>query len=147
MNIFKKLLRTELGENRYNGLANFVDANLGPEVRESKELYDEIYNYCRQMDTKKILEMQMRLNEVLFQSFHTGKTYMAVFFIYLCSWFVSLTMDLHTVVLLGAIGGITLCFGVMSYRFFASRCAYVDARIIEVYRNVLERLLSSHARG
>ena len=84
MNMFKKFLRKELGEKRYQGLVKFVNANCGPEVKDSKELYEEIYEYCNCLDSEKIMGMQMRLNEVMFSAFQVGKTYSLAFFIYLC---------------------------------------------------------------
>lgn len=147
MNSFKKLLRSEFGEKRYNGLAEFVYRNCGPEVTECKELYDEIYAYCNRLDSERIVGMQMRLNEVMFSAFHVGRTYSLAFFIYLAAWFFLMAAGLHTWVLLAAIGAITLCFGCKTYQFFSNRCAYVDARIIETYRMVLERILILRARG
>jgi len=147
MNIFKKLLQSEFGEKQYNGFANFVHHNCGPEVKECKELYEEIYRYCNRFDSERIIGMQIRLNEVMFQAFHVGKTYSLAFFIYLGAWFFLLAAGLQTVVLLGAIAAITACFGVRTYQFITNRCTYVDARIIETYRNVLERILILRARS
>lgn len=147
MNIFKRLLRSEFGEKRYNGFADFVHRNCGPEVKECKELYEEMYQYCSQLDSERIIGMQMRLNEVMFHAFHVGRTYSMSFFIYLGAWFFLLAAELQTAVLLGAVIAITLCFGVKTYQFMANRCAYVDARIIETYRNVLERILILRARS
>ena len=147
MNIFKRLLRKEFGEKRYDGLANFVHRYCGPEVKECKELYEEIYEYCNRLDSERIIGMQMRLNEVMFQAFHVGRTYSLVFFIYLGAWFFLLAAGLQTEVLLGAIAAITVCFGIKTYQYFVNRCAYVDARIIETYRAVLERILILRARS
>ncbi len=147
MNIFNKLLRKELGEKRYDGLVNFVNKHCGPEVKESKELYEELYEYCNCLDSEKIVGMQMRLNEVMYNSFQIGRTYSLAFFIYLSAWFALLSMNLKTELLLAGILGITVCFGLKTWQFVTSKCAYVDARIIETYRTVLERILTHRARG
>ncbi|MDD6035095.1 MAG: hypothetical protein PUC30_02685 [Lachnospiraceae bacterium] len=147
MNIFKKLLRSEFGEKRYNGLANYVNMNCGPEVKESKELFEEIYEYCSGFDSEKIIGMQVRLNEVVYNAFQVGKTYSLAFIIYLVAWFWLMGMRLQTELLLGGIAAITVCFGLKTYQFFSNRCEYVDARIIETYRAVLERILVCRARG
>ena len=146
MNIFKKLLRRELGEKRYQGLVKFVNASCGPEVKESKELYEEIYEYCNCLDSDKIVGMQMRLNEVMFHAFQVGRTYSLAFFIYLGAWFALLSLNLKTELLLVGVLGISLCFGLKTWQFLASKCAYADARIIETYRAVLERILIRRAR-
>ena len=78
MNSFKKLLRKELGESRYDGLVNFVNKYCGPEVKDNRELYQEIYDYCDGLDSEKIVDMQMRLNEVMFQAFQVGRTFHVV---------------------------------------------------------------------
>lgn len=145
MNIFKKLLRKELGKTRYYSLVHFVDKYCGPEENNSKELYDEIYEYCNGMDSERIVRMQLRLNEVMYSAFQVGKTYSLAFFLYLGAWFFLLSMELQTEVLLGGILAISLCFGLKTYQFFTNRCAYVDARIIETYRIVLERILVRRA--
>lgn len=147
MNSFKKLLRSEFGKKKYDGFAEYVHKYCGPEVKECKELYDEIYRHCNKMDSERIIGMQIRLNDVMFSAFHIGKSYSMVFFIYLAAWFFLLAADLHTWVLLGAIGALTVCFGFKTYQFIANRCTYVDARIIETYRLVLERILILRARS
>lgn len=147
MNIFRKLLRNEFGEKRYNGMADFVYRNCGPDVKESKELFEEIYEYCSRLDSERIIGMQMRLNEVMYNAFQVGRTYSLVFVIYLAAWFFLMSAGLQTEVLLAAIGAVTVCFGLKTCQFFANRCAYVDARIIETYRAVLERILILRARG
>ena len=147
MNCFKKLLRKELGESRYNGLVNFVNKYCGPEEKDNKELYEEIYAYCRGLDSDKIVGMQMRLNEVMFSAFQVGRTYSLAFFIYLGAFFTLLSMDLKSELLLAGMLGITVCFGLKTGQFFANRCAYADARIIEAYRMALERILVRRARG
>lgn len=147
MNSFKKLLRKELGDNRYKGLVDFVKQYCGPEVRNSKELYEEIYEYCNQLDSDKIVGMQLRLNEVMYQAFQVGRTYSLAFFVYLGAWFALMGMGLQTELLLCGILGITVCFGLKTYQFVANRCAYADARIIETYRAVLERILMYRARS
>jgi len=146
MNIFKKLLRNELGEKRYQGLVTFVNKNCGPEVKDSRELYEEIYEYCNCLDSEKIMGMQMRLNEVMFHAFQVGRTYSLAFLIYLGAWFVLLSMELETELLLIGVLGVSVCFGLKTWQFFASKCAYADARIIETYRTVLERILIHRAR-
>lgn len=147
MNIFKKLLQKELGEKRYNGLVNFVNKYCGPEVKNSQELYEEIYEYCNRLDSEKIVGMQMRLNEVMYNAFQVGRTYSLAFFIYIGAWFCLLSMNLQTELLLGGVLAITVCFGLKTYQFFTNRCGYADARIIETYRTVLERILVHRARG
>jgi len=147
MNIFKKLLRKELGEKRYNGLVNFVNKYCGPEVKNSQELYAELYEYCNRLDSERIVGMQMRLNEVMYNAFQVGRTYSLAFFVYLGAWFFLLGMELRTELLLGGILAISLCFGLKTYQFFTNRCTYADARIIETYRMVLERILVRRARG
>ena len=146
MNIFKKLLKKELGEIRYNGLVNFVNKYCGPEIKDNRELYQEIYDYCDGLDSEKIVDMQMRLNEVMFNAFQVGRTYSLAFFIYLGAWFTLLTMELRTELLLGGILAISVIFGLKTWQFFANRCGYADARIIETYRAVLERILMHRAR-
>lgn len=147
MNSFRKLLRSEFGEKRYNGFANFVYRHCGPEERECRELFEEMYEYCSHLDSERIIGMQVRLNEVMYHAFQVGKSYSMVFIIYLAAWFVLMGAGLQVVVLLAAIGAITVCFGLKTCQFFANRCAYVDARIIETYRAVLERILTLRARG
>ncbi len=147
MNSFKRFLRKELGDMRYRGLVSFVNKNPEPEARNDQKLYDEIYAYCSDMDSEKIVGMQMRLNEIMYNAFQVGRTYSLAFFVYLGAWFFLLSMDLQTPLLLGGILAITVCFGIKTYQYFSNRCTYTDARIIETYRMVLERILVRRARG
>ncbi len=146
MNTIKKFLQKELGESRYDGLVNFVNKYSGPEQRNDKEIYEELYEFCARMEVERIMERQLRLNDMMYQAFQVGKTYSLAFFIYLGAWFFLLSANLQTELLIGGILAISLCFGVKTYQFFSSRCAYVDARIIETYRTVLHRILERRAR-
>lgn len=146
MNIFKRLLRQEFGAGKYKQFADYVEKYIGPEVEESKELFDHIYQFCNRLDSERILGMQARLNEALYSAFRIGRTYMMSFVIFILAWFFALCADFPTVVLLPTIGLLCLGFGLKTWQFFANRCMYVDARIIETYRNVLERILIRRAR-
>ena len=146
MNCFKKLLRKEFGAGRYQQFAEYVEKYIGPEVEESKELFNTIYQYCNCLDSEKILGMQARLNETLYSAFKVGKTYMMSFLLFIMAWLYVLCAQFPTEVLLPAIGVLCLGFGLKTWQFFANRCFYVDARIIETYRQVLERILIKRAR-
>lgn len=145
MNIIKKFLQKELGESQYEGLVRFVNKHTAQGERGDRELYKALYDYCANMELERIMERQLRLNHMMYESFQIGKTYSFVFFIYIGAWFFLLTAQLQTELLLAGILGITFCFGIKTYQFFASRCAYTDARIIETYRTVLVRILECRA--
>lgn len=146
MNMIKRFLKKELGENRYDGLVNFVNKYCGPEQKNDKELYEELYAYCEPMEADRILERQLRLNEMMYQAFQVGKTYSLAFFIYIGAWFFLMSAGLQTELMVGGILAVTVCFGLKTVQFFSSRCAYADARIIETYRTVLHRVLECRAR-
>lgn len=146
MNIFKKLLRQEFGARRYNEFAEFVEKNIGPELSESKELYDTIYRYCSCMDSEKIIGMQLRLNETLYSAVQVERTYVVSFFLYILAWFYSMMAGFPLVVQLPTIAILSIGFALKTWQYFSSHCRYVDARIINTYRSVLEKILMKRAR-
>jgi len=141
MNIFQKLLRTDLGEGRYKQLVEYVEKHMRPEVRENKELVDRIYQYCNCLDSEKIVGMQARLNETVYDAFVIGKTYMIAFFVYILAWCYVMGAGYPTEVMLGTIVALTVVFGLKTWQYFRNRCGYVDARILEAYRSVLDIIL------
>ena len=146
MNIFKRLLRKELGETCYDGLKKVVQET-APEAVQTNKLFTSLYEHLNQVESEKILLMQQRLNTVIVQAFQVSRTYSLVFFVYLAAWFFLMGAGLPTVVLVCAIAAISALFIGKTVQFIANRCEYTDAKLIEIYRSVLEKILKSRSGG
>ncbi len=147
MNLFKKLLRKEFGRKRYNGFAEVMYQKDGAETKKCRRLYDEMYEYCSRLDSERIIGMQIRLNEVMLQAFCVERTYALVFFIFIAAWFFLLKAGLQTEVLLVAIAAISVGFAVRTREYIINHYAYADAKMVETYQAVLDRIMISRARN
>lgn len=140
MNIFKRLLRKELGRSCYDTLIRTL-LEPAPEAVLSQKLYSDIYEHLRKAETERLLLMKARLNDVIMQAFQVSRTYSIVFFVYLAAWFFLMGAGLPVPVLLGSVAAISFVFLAKTIQFLSNRCQYIDAKVIEVYKIVMDRLI------
>jgi hypothetical protein len=139
--VFRKLISREFGENIYYSYFNVCQKSLKDKFFDSNEIYQDIYKRIERKDKGDIKKMQSRLNESLIIAVRIIKTYM-IFLVYvLAAIFYLVTLGLHP---LFTIVGILLIFMVLlqkTYEYLINKYCYIDAQIVLIYKNVLEKLL------
>lgn len=138
--IFKKLISKELGENNYNKYFFVCQKSIQNKVFDSKEIYNDIYEILKNKDKNSIKKMQERLNDSLILAIRISRTYFLsfIFFIgaagFLISKEISILITIFSLVLM------SVCFLVKTYEFLINKYCFIDAQIVLVYKNVLERI-------
>lgn len=139
--IFKKLISRELGENNYNKYFYVCQKSLQNRVFDSKEIYNDIYERLKNKDPNSIKKMQERLNDALFLAVRISKTYFVSFLFFLGAIFFVVNKDINVFLTVISIITMSFCFLVKTYEFLINKYCFIDAQIVLVYKNVLDRIL------
>lgn len=139
--VFKKLIRKEFGENSYNTYFNYYHKNINSTSIDNKEVFEDIYLKLKEYDTNTILLMNKRLNDTLLAAFRISKSYIMIPFVYMLSVIFLLVRNIHPVIVVPALLLITACFIIKSYEFIVNKYCYIDARIVLVYKSVLDSVM------
>lgn len=140
-NVFKKLIRKELGDANYHRYFNFTKSNLNNKKSDSRAIYNDMYDKLKYKDLKAITMMHDRLNETLLLALRISKNYMFSLMFYLFSSIYLIFRDLHPGITLISLTLMSVCFLYKTYEFVANKFCYVDAHIALVYKAVLDRII------
>lgn len=144
--IFRKLISREFGDNIYYKYFYVCQKSLKDKFFDSNEIYQDIYKRIERKDKGDIKKMQSRLNESLIIAVRIIKTYL-IFLVYvLAAIFYLVTLGLHP---LFTVAGILLIIMVLlqkTYEYLINKYCYIDAQIVLIYKNVLEKLLLSEEK-
>lgn len=139
--VFKKLIRREFGEKSYNNYFDYYHKNIDNQSIDNKEVFDDIYKKLKECDTNTILSMHERLSEALLSSFRISRSYLLVPITYFIAVLFLLAYGTQPIIAVPAVIIVSICFVMKSYEFIVNKYCYIDARIILVYKSVLEVLL------
>ncbi|SHO50728.1 hypothetical protein [Anaerocolumna xylanovorans] len=141
--IFRKLISREFGENIYYKYFYVCQRSLQDKVFDSDEIYQDIYRRVERKDKGDIKKMQKRLNESLVIAVRIIKTYV-IFVVYVLAAVLYLvTIGLSP---LATVVGILLISFVLlqkTYEYIINKYCYIDAQIVLIYKNVLDKLMVS----
>ena len=141
MSVFKKLIRREFGKKKYDRYCETIFKNLANRKAGVAEIYADIYECCRGKDKSVISKMQEQLHDAMQKSILICRNFAMVFIFYAFSLMFLLGEQLEPMVAWIAGGAMTLAFLVKLYEYFVNRFCFIDAQIIVVYKEVLEKLL------
>ncbi len=146
-NVFKKLIRRELGEANYDRYFSSVKKNLETKASDSQSIYNDMYEKLKYRDLKAITKMHNRLNETMVLAFKISKNFFFAFLFYLAACiFIIAKVDLP-IFSIGALVLINICFVYKAYEFIANKFCYIDAQIILVYKAVLDRIILNERKN
>ncbi len=140
MNVSKKMLKQELGQENYMAYAVVIRKNIHEPKREIRMIFDGIYEILRKKEGKELRQVEKRLEDTVTTVFHINKNYFGAAVLYLAAL---LVLSLYTVpqVALPAILSATVIFSVKTYEFVVNKFCYVDAGMILIFRTVLQQVL------
>jgi hypothetical protein len=139
--IFRKLISKEFGENIYYKYFYVCQRSLQEKFFDSDEIYQDIYRRVERKDKGDLKKMQKRLNESLITAVRIIKTYI-IFVVYvLAAVFYLVTLGLHPLVTAAGILLISLILLQKTYEYIINKYCYIDAQIVLIYKNVLDKLL------
>ncbi|SHK30001.1 hypothetical protein SAMN02745136_02223 [Anaerocolumna jejuensis DSM 15929] len=139
--VFRKLISREFGENIYYKYFYVCQRSLQEKFFDSDEIYQDIYRRVERRDKGDIKNMQTRLNESLVIAVRIIKTYI-IFVVYVLAAVLYLvTLGLHPIVTAAGIILISLILLQKTYEYIINKYCYIDAQIVLIYKNVLDKLL------
>ncbi|MGB4657742.1 MAG: hypothetical protein WBI07_01010 [Mobilitalea sp.] len=140
-NIFKKLIRKELGKENYNLYSSHVKKNKDAQKSNAEMIYNHIYENLKNKDLKAITIMHKRLNDTMVLAFRISRNFVIAFIAYLIASIVLIVQVPKPELALAAIILLSICFVYKTYEFIAIKFCYVDAQIILVYKAVLDKII------
>ncbi len=149
VNVFRKCLKKEFGNKKY-GLYVFLcqEELKGQELQQqpqidSKAVYQDMYQYVKEMDKKEIIRRKEELMLTLVKAFQIGQQFWFVFLFYLLANLFLILMNLNPLVTNVSLALMGVCFLYKVYEFVCNKFCFVDAYLVMVYKTVLEKA-SSH---
>jgi len=144
--VFKKLISRELGENNYNKYFFVCQKSLQNRVFDSKEIYNDIYEYLKLKDRKSIKKMQERLNDSMIIAIRISRTYFFSFLFYIGAAFFLMTKDINVLITAMSLLLMSICFIAKTYEFLVNKYCFIDAQIVLVYKTVLDSIITISER-
>ena len=145
--IFKKLIREEFGQTKYNAYIETMYRNLENRTVGCQELYKDIYEYCQQKDARTLFKMRKHLNESLHSVMLICKNYTIVLLFYLFALLFLLGEGLQASITWGASALITIAFLAKTYEYVVNKFCFMDAQIVMIYKEVLDKMEGTHRDG
>lgn len=146
-NVFKKLVRREFGEENYARYCRYILYESGKQKLQNAMIYEDMYHFLEGKDRQALLFMKTRLDGVLLQALGICKGYctklLAAFFVLLVLLFLEPGQPVFGILLAAVVLGV----GAKTYEYIANKYCYVDARIILIYKSVLETLCPGRKTG
>lgn len=150
MNVFQKCLRRQMGNVKYLGYAetyrkNFTKNNLSQFTRNSKPIFDDMYELLKDENKIKISERMGDLVETLGIAFRISKYFIYVILTYFFANILLLSLDLNYYVTCVSILLMGICFIYKLVEFVSNKYCVMDAYLFMVYKSVLEKLAKDAA--
>lgn len=146
-NVFKRLIRRELGEGNYNRYFTYIQQKLKERSLESKEVYDDIYFKLKDVNIESIARMHDRLNDAMVLAFRISRSYIFTLIAYLVGAIFLLSSGLIPSIAVIALTIISALFILKTYEYVINKYCFIDAQIVLVYKSVLERIILSHVKN
>lgn len=154
---FRKLLSREFGREEYNAYFEYANRifrieQAGHKEKKSMLQQDMVLKTLVFRNMEEILNRKSRLQlnqcserllECMEITMDINHRFLMVFFAYLGSSFVLLGLSLQIAVSVIAMVLLTCCFLYKAMEFVVNKYCYIDAYLILIYKNVLQKLLSS----
>ena len=146
-NVFKKLIRKELGEAEYRRYSSYVKKNMETKISNSKTIYEDMYEKLQSRDIKSIAKMHNRLNDTMLLAFRISKNFFLAFLFYLSASVFLIAKDLQPLLTMMALISISACFVYKAYEYITNKFCYIDAQLILVYKAVLDKIILNERKG
>ncbi|MBE5952421.1 MAG: hypothetical protein E7260_12715 [Lachnospiraceae bacterium] len=145
INVLKKMLRQELGTQKYSEYADSIKNNIKQSARDTSEIFNGIYAQLREKEAEELEKVQENLNASLLASFKIGKEYLGTFLVYVIAFFILGTYTVQLVAVPGILL-LSVLFLLKTYEYVVNKFCYVDARMVLIFRAALERVLLEQGR-
>ena len=145
-NVFRKLIRKELGELNYHRYSSFIKKNIDKRsiderINDSQIIFNDMYEKLKYRDISSISKMHKRLNDTMLLAFRISKNFVFAFLVYLMATLYMLLKPMNPELMTISLILVNICFIYKVYEFISNKFCYVDAQLILVYKAVLDRLI------
>lgn len=152
VNVFKKLIRKEFGIAKYNEYVNsfhkkMIEKSFDFRNLQNEEIFNDLYLNLKDKDYESLKHMLERLTEAMLLVVRISKTYFTILLVYLIGTFFLISQDLVTWVTVISIIAMSICFLYKTYEYVANKFCYIDARIIIIYKSVLDQLMKGQYKN
>lgn len=146
-NVFKKLIRKELGEANYHRYSSYIKKNIDNRMSDSKIIFDDMYEKLKCRDLKSISKMHNRLNDTMLLAFRISKNFFFAFLFYLLATVYLLLRSMSPELTAISLVLVNICFLYKTYEFISNKFCYIDAQLILVYKAVLDRIILNERKN
>lgn len=140
-NVFKKLIRKELGEVNYHRYSSYIKKNIDNKMGDSQIIFNDMYEKLKYRDIKSISKMHRRLNDTMLLAFRISKNFIFAFLFYLLASIYLILRNMSPELTAISLILVNICFIYKIYEFISNKFCYIDAQIILVYKAVLDRII------
>lgn len=146
-NVFKRLIRRELGEKNYHRYSSFVKKNIENRRADSQMIFDDMYDKLKYRDIKSISKMHNRLNDTMLLAFRISRHFFftLLFYFIASSYLVMRPMSFELTVI--SLTLVTICLIYKIFEFVSNKFCYIDAQIVLVYKAVLDRIILNERKS
>lgn len=149
VNVFRKLIRKEFGESKYNQYVGsyhrrMIEKSYDYRNLQNEEIYNDIYNNLKDKDIESLKSMFERLTEAMLLVVKISRTYFTIFVVFLAGAIFLITRNLIPWITVTSIVLMGTCFVYKTFEYVANKFCYIDARIVIVYKSVLDQLIKGY---
>ncbi|MDE7297850.1 MAG: hypothetical protein K2N94_03335 [Lachnospiraceae bacterium] len=139
-NVFKKLMRKEFGEGAYERYCGYIYGEQESRVQENRMIFEEMYLALKDKDMRVLQGKKEQLDRAILQAFVICRNYWfaaaaALLTALLVCLLIPGTWLLYLLLMADAAG-----FAAKTGEYISNKYCYVDARIILIYKSVLDKL-------
>lgn len=153
---FRKLLSREFGVDEYNAYFDYANRMFQREKARLKDTETAILKEETMLKTLVFRNMEVILNrktqrqlslcskrllECMEMTMDINRYFLLVFLAYIASAFSLVALSLHPVVSVLAMVVLTGCFLYKAIEYIVNKYCYIDAYLILIYKNVLQKLM------
>jgi len=150
-NVFRKLIRKELGEVNYHRYSSFIkknidNRNINERINDNQIIFNDMYEKLKYRDIKSLSKMYKRLNDTMLLAFRISKNFVFAFLVYLMASIYLILRAVNPELTTISLILVNISFMYKVYEFISNKFCYVDAQIILVYKAVLDRLILNNQK-
>ncbi len=139
-NVFKKLMRKEFGAGTYERYCGYIYSELENRSQENKMIFEEMYVALKDKDERVLQGKRERLDSVILQAFGICRNYWFTAAAALTTALLVCLLVPGTWLLCLLLAADALGFAAKTCEYISNKYCYVDARIILIYKSVLDKL-------
>ena len=136
----------ELGEVNYHRYSCYIKRGMENKKGDSQVVFNDMYEKLIVRDIKSIAKMHERLNDTMILAFRISKNYFFAFLFYFASSVFLIAKEIQPELTIIALVLMSMCFVYKTYEFLANKFCYIDARIVLVYKTVLDHIILNENR-